>query len=130
MSVFEFYSWLGVNPYVYIGIFAAVAVVFLIIALIISSFFSKRLYESMEGNSSFDILSVKAAITEIGIPKRREVSIVFTDEEGTKHIFSLPRIQGAFLQEGAEGMLKFKGSKFISFLPPEEEASSEDSEEA
>ena len=80
----------------------------------------------MEGGSSSDTVSLRAAITEIGAPGRREASVTFTDEEGIKYIFSLSRIQAAFLSEGEEGELKFRGSKFISFLPPEEEEKKEE----
>jgi len=128
ISIVEFYSWLGVNPYVYIGIFVASGLVFLVIAVTVQSFFTKRLYDRMDGTGTKDVISLKATITEIGVPKRREASVVFTDEGGLNYIFGLPRIQATFLSEGEEGELKFKGSKFISFLPLEEEDATEENE--
>lgn len=115
INIIEFYTRFGANPYVYIAIFAAVAVVFLFIGAAIQIFFSRRLYDRMERDDAAEDVLVQVAITGIGSLKTRKVSVTFTDRDDVKYIFSVSNTEATFLSLGEEGVLKFRGTKYIGF---------------
>ena len=124
INIIEFYTRLGVNPYAYIAIFAAVFVVFMFIAAMSQIFFSRKLYDRMERDDSSDEVIVRVKVTEIGSLKAREVSVTFTDKDDVKYILPVSNTEAAFLSAGEEGELRFKGGKYLSFGPVSDEDAS------
>ena len=121
ISIIEFYTRLGVNPYVYIAILAGVAAVFLIIAATAQIFFSKRLYKKMESDSGEEIAWVKVVVSEIGSLRERKVSVTFADEEDKEYVFNLTNTEATFLSKGEAGVLKYRGVKYLGFGPVNDE---------
>ena len=125
INVIEFYSRLGVNPYMYIAIFVALIVVLLLVLGIFQSFFFRSVY-TRAGSFDKDASAIFATLTEIDIQKKQRAKAVFIDEEGEIYIFALSKLEAAFLTAGDSGMLRFKGDKFVAFEPGIEEIINEE----
>lgn len=114
ISVIEFYSWLGVNPYIYMAIFAGVVIVVFLVVAMIQVMFSKNVYSKM---GSFDESgkSVRATLRAMDVSKGKKSTAVFTSIDGEEYVLIISKIDAAFLVIGEEGELRFKGDKFLSF---------------
>lgn len=129
-DIIEFYSRYEVNSYTYITMYVAVIIAVLIAVCAIQIVLARLIYTgrkpSNETSKAVQFLNVKIASIDMTM---RKPSVEFTDEDGELHTFTMSRIDATFLKVGEEGRVKFRGSKYLGFLPPSEDEP-EDTEEA
>ena len=122
MNVYEFYSRLGVNPYVYIAVFAAVGIGIFLFGVMINFMISKSIYRRKTHTSKESEVSVRATITQIDLTGRRKGTVTFADTDDEKHIFVVSKTDAIFLSVGEEGELRFRGDKYLGFGELSEDA--------
>ena len=114
ISVFEFYSHFGANPYVYMGAFTAITIVTILFVGMVLVMISRNVFSKI-AHPKDDITTLSASITSIDIGKRGRSRAIFTDDDGEEYTLSISKWKAAFLSIGEHGELRFKGDKFIRF---------------
>lgn len=119
INVIEFYSRLGVDPYVYIAVLVAIVIVIFLIMALFHAIFFKNAFARI---SSLDkgILTVHARVMSIDISKGERAKAVFKGEDGQEYRLIVSKINTAFLTIHDEGELRFQGDKFVSFKRSDE----------
>ena len=121
INVIEFYSRLGVNPYVYIGTLAAVVIVVFLIGAMIYAMLSKSAFAGMSVLGK-NTVSVHAKVVSIDIVKGEQAKAVFEGKNGEDYTLVISKINAAFLTIHDEGKLSFRGDRFVSFKRIDESA--------
>jgi len=119
ISVIEFYSRLGVNPYMYMGAIAAGVVVVFLAGAIVYGMISKSAFAKINSFDK-DAVSIRAKLTSVDISRGERAKAVFVDENGEEYILIISKINAAFLTLHDEGELTFKGDRFVSFKRADE----------
>lgn len=119
ISVFEFYSHYGANPYVYMGAFTAITVVTCLFLGVILVMISRSMISKMDSFNS-ETITLSASVTSVDIEKRGQSRAIFTGDDGEEYTFNISKWKAAFLSIGEHGELRFKGDKFIRFKTADE----------